>query len=174
MPGQAVCGPVAVEHAMEVVAEKLKQVVPDAFEGDGVAYMQSVYRDPAFSMELRLDAAAKAARFERPTLAAIAMQQPPRARLDVSALNAVEQGQLLGLLRKAMGSARELQRSMGKSYVTNETLLSQQILETCTAHAKPTRSRPFAKCTLVPRSHACWNLLRQRLIPNFGAKQPRY
>ena len=87
---------------MQVVAEKLKQAVPGAFEGDGVAYMQSVYRDPAFSMEQRLDAAAKAARFERPTLAAVAVQQPPRTRLDVSVLNEVEQGQLLGLLRKAM------------------------------------------------------------------------
>ncbi len=76
---------VAVEHAMQVVAEKLKQAVPEAFEGDGVAHMQSVYRDPSFPQELRLDAAAKAARFERPTLAAIAVQQPPRARLDVSA-----------------------------------------------------------------------------------------
>ena len=61
---------VAVEQAMQVVAERLKEVVPGAFEGDGVAYMQSVYRDPSFPPELRLDAAAKAARFERPALAA--------------------------------------------------------------------------------------------------------
>jgi hypothetical protein len=93
---------VAVEQAIQVVAEKLKQAVPDAFEGDGVAYMQSVYRDPSFSLELRLDAAAKAARFERPTLAAIAMQQtPPRTRLDLSVLTAGEQEQLLGLMQKA-------------------------------------------------------------------------
>jgi hypothetical protein len=78
---------------MKVVAERLKQAVPDAFEGDGVAYMQSVYRDPAFSMEQRLDAAAKAARFERPTLAAVAVQQAPPPRIDVSVLTAVEQGQ---------------------------------------------------------------------------------
>ena len=32
----------------------------------------------------------------------IALQQPPRARLDLSVLNAGEQGQLLGLLRKVM------------------------------------------------------------------------
>ena len=87
---------------MQVVAEKLKQAVPGAFEGDAVALMQAIYRDPAFSMEQRLDAAAKAARFERPTLAAIAVQQPPRARLDVSVLSVVEQGQLLGLMRKVM------------------------------------------------------------------------
>src|SRR6476661_3735635 len=80
---------VAVERAMKVVAERLKQAVPDAFEGDGVAYLQTVYRDPHQPTELRMDAAAKAARFERPTLAAIAVQQPPR-------LSVVEQGQLLG------------------------------------------------------------------------------
>jgi|SRR3954452_22974 len=91
---------VAVERAMKVVAERLKQAVPDAFEGDGVAYLQTVYRDPHQPTELRMDAAARAARFERPTLAAIAMQQPPRARLDVSVLNVGEQRQLLGLLRK--------------------------------------------------------------------------
>ena len=95
---------VAVERAMQVMAEKLKQAVPDAFEGDGVAYMQSVYRDPSFSHELRLDAAAKAARFERPTLAAVAVQQPPRARLDLSELTAGERDQLIGLLRKVMGA----------------------------------------------------------------------
>jgi hypothetical protein len=87
---------------MQVMAEKLKQAVPDAFEGDGVAYMQSVYRDPSFSHELRLDATAKAARFERPTLAAVAVQQAPPPRIDVSVLTAVEQGQLLGLMRKVM------------------------------------------------------------------------
>jgi hypothetical protein len=29
----------AVEQAMAVVAEKLKDAVPDAFEGDGVCFM---------------------------------------------------------------------------------------------------------------------------------------
>jgi hypothetical protein len=62
---------VAVEQAMQIVAEKLKEAVPNAFEGDGVAFMQSIYRDPSFPVELRLDAASKAARFERPALGAI-------------------------------------------------------------------------------------------------------
>jgi hypothetical protein len=93
---------VAVEAAARAIAERFKAEVPTAFEGDGVAYMQSVYRDPAFSHELRLEAAAKAARFERPTLAAVAVQQAPPPRIDVSVLTAVEQGQLLGLLRKVV------------------------------------------------------------------------
>jgi len=50
-----------------------------------------------------MDAAAKAARFERPTPAAVAVQQAPPPRIDVSVLTAVEQRQLLGLMRKVMG-----------------------------------------------------------------------
>jgi len=88
---------------MQIAAEKLKQAVPDAFEGDGVAYMQAVYRDPSFSQELRLDAAARAARFERLTLAAVAVQQTPKARVDLSALSAEERAIMRVLLRKAMG-----------------------------------------------------------------------
>jgi hypothetical protein len=91
---------------MQVVAEKLKQAVPGAFEGDGVAYMQSVYRDPSFSQELRLDAAAKAARFERPTLAAVAVQQTPRAHIDLSALTPEEQKAMAQLLMKVMRAVR--------------------------------------------------------------------
>ena len=77
---------VAVEQAMQVVAEKLKHSVPDAFEGDGVAFLQSVYRDPSFPVALRLDAAAKAARFERPMLAATAID----ASLTITAAEAEE------------------------------------------------------------------------------------
>ena|SRR5689334_11811252 len=75
----------AIEQAMQVVAEKLKEAVPEAFDGDGVCFMQSVYRDPSFPVELRLDAASKAARFERPALAAtltrdVTLAASPEAR----------------------------------------------------------------------------------------------
>lgn len=93
----------AVEQAMQAVAEKLKEVVPNAFDGDGVAYMQSVYRDPAFPVALRLDAAAKAARFERPALAATLTRDltPPR---DPAAMDA----RIAELLRKGMGGGATL------------------------------------------------------------------
>src|SRR6478672_8170844 len=78
----------AVEAAARGVAERFKAEVPTAFDGDGVAFLQTVYRDPHQPTELRMDAAARAPRFERPTLAAIAVQRPPPARLDVSALTA--------------------------------------------------------------------------------------
>ena len=94
---------VAVEAAARAVAERFKAEVPTAFEGDGVAFMQSVYRDPSFSHELRLDAAAKAARFERPTLAAVAVQQAPPPRIDVSVLTADERRTLYQLMTRALG-----------------------------------------------------------------------
>ena len=44
----------AVEAAMEVVREKFEAAVPAAFEGDGVAFLQVVYRDPANPIEVRI------------------------------------------------------------------------------------------------------------------------
>src|SRR5689334_22295588 len=38
---------------MAAVAEKLKQVVPKAFQGDGVGFMRSVYRDPSRTVQRR-------------------------------------------------------------------------------------------------------------------------
>lgn len=90
---------VAVEQAMAVVAEKLKGAVPNAFEGDGVCFMQSVYRDPSFPVELRLDAASKAARFERPALAATLTRDVTPAR-DPTTRNA----RILELLEKGLAS----------------------------------------------------------------------
>jgi hypothetical protein len=58
--------------------EAAKQIVqqfqinhPDAFPGDAVSLMQCIYRDASLPLEIRLDAASKAARFERPALAAV-------------------------------------------------------------------------------------------------------
>ena len=59
-----------VEAAMKEVAVQFAEAVPDAFQGDGVAFLQTVYKNPALPLAVRLDAAAKAARFERPMLSA--------------------------------------------------------------------------------------------------------
>ena len=58
-----------VEAAMKAVADEFAEAVPDAFAGDGVAFLQTVYKDPKLPLSIRMDAAAKAARFERPMLA---------------------------------------------------------------------------------------------------------
>lgn len=92
---------VAVEQAMALVADKLKAAVPDAFEGDGVAYLQSVYRDPQFSVELRMDAASKAARYERPALGAVMTKDVTPA----SATPAEIDSRIAALLRKGMAGA---------------------------------------------------------------------
>jgi hypothetical protein len=56
------------------VAERLKETVPHAFEGDGVAFLQTVYKNPTLPLSIRLDAAAKAARFDRLMLSATNMR----------------------------------------------------------------------------------------------------
>ena len=53
------------EAEMKAAAEELAATMPSAFPGDGVAYLQSVYKNPENPLRLRIDAAAKAARFER-------------------------------------------------------------------------------------------------------------
>jgi len=65
----------AVEAAAQAVAERFKAEVPSAFDGDGVSYLQVVYRNPALPEPVRIDAAAKAARYERPALSTVAVQQ---------------------------------------------------------------------------------------------------
>lgn len=57
-----------VEAAMKAVAEEFAEAVPNAFTGDSVAFLQTVYKDPKLPLGMRMDAAAKAARFERPML----------------------------------------------------------------------------------------------------------
>ena len=51
--------------------------MPDAFTGDAHAFLMLVYKDPRQPMELRLEAAGKAIRYEKPALASV----------DVTSLN---------------------------------------------------------------------------------------
>lgn len=56
---------------MRSISLKFGELVPDAFEGDGHALMVAIYKHPDVPLEVRLDAAAKAARYEKPSLQAI-------------------------------------------------------------------------------------------------------
>src|SRR5689334_20372416 len=76
---------------------------PNAFPGDSLDFLRCIYKNPDLDLAVRMDAAGRAARFERPTLAAVAMQQTPEARVDLSALSAEERAAMAGLLRKALG-----------------------------------------------------------------------
>lgn len=53
-----------------VVAERL--IGSLAFEGDALAYLCTIYKDPEQTQEVRIDAAKAALPYERPRLAAIA------------------------------------------------------------------------------------------------------
>lgn len=60
------------ESAMNQAAERITKSVEGAFEGDALAFLMSIYKDPAKPDSLRIDAAKSAIRYERPPLAPIA------------------------------------------------------------------------------------------------------
>src|SRR5712671_4968454 len=60
------------EAAMKEMAEQVGKAVGGAFEGDALAYLMSVYKDPSKPENLRIDAAKAAIRYERPALAPVA------------------------------------------------------------------------------------------------------
>jgi hypothetical protein len=58
-------------EAAQQIVQRFQIDHPDAFPGDAVSLMQCIYCDASLPVEIRLDAASKAARFERPALAAV-------------------------------------------------------------------------------------------------------
>ena len=63
----------AIKEAVAVAAKRLEAEIPDAFVGDAHAFLVSIYKDPAQPIDLRLEAAGKAIRYEKPALAAVEM-----------------------------------------------------------------------------------------------------
>jgi len=61
------------EAGQEIVARFVADH-PNAFQGDSVALLQCIYRNPDLPIELRMDAASKCARFERPVPMAAAVR----------------------------------------------------------------------------------------------------
>ena len=57
------------EAAMQAAAEALTETIPNAFAGDAHGLLVAVYKEPAQPMEMRLDAAKAAIRYETPALA---------------------------------------------------------------------------------------------------------
>ena len=56
--------------ALEVAARKAATSIGDAFKGDAHDFLQAVYRNPDVPLEVRIMAAGRALRVEKPTLAA--------------------------------------------------------------------------------------------------------
>lgn len=64
--------------AMEEAARKAMATIDDAFDGDAHAFLQAVYRDPNMPIEVRIAAAGRALRVEKPVLSAA------HSRVDVN------------------------------------------------------------------------------------------
>ena len=64
--------------ALEEAARKAAQGIDGAFDGDAHAFLQAVYQNPEVPLEIRIMAAGRALRVEKPTLSA------SRSQVDVS------------------------------------------------------------------------------------------
>lgn len=57
--------------AMQAAAKQIEDVISGAFAGDAHALLVAIYKDPAHSVVLRLEAAKAAIAYEKPKLAAV-------------------------------------------------------------------------------------------------------
>ena len=60
--------------ALEKAARKAAADIDNAFEGDAHAFLQAVYRNPEVPLEIRIMAAGRALRVEKPTLSSAKSQ----------------------------------------------------------------------------------------------------
>jgi hypothetical protein len=64
------------EAATKEMAAQIGKAVGGAFEGDALAYLMSVYKDPLKPENVRIDAAKAAIRYERPAIAPVERRDP--------------------------------------------------------------------------------------------------
>ena len=83
---------------MAEVAQRFVDSHPDAFDGDAVSYLRTVYCDPNLDVGVRIDAARAAAKFERPALGAVMVK-------DVSTPQSPEAAKtrIMELIAKGLG-----------------------------------------------------------------------
>lgn len=87
--------------AVARVAELVESQIPEAFTGDAHAFLMTVYKDPTLDMPVRIDAAGKAIRFEKPMLSAVeakvamTLEDLTEAQLDAEL---ARQGALIGVV----------------------------------------------------------------------------
>jgi hypothetical protein len=94
-PGSKNKKTLALEHASRQAAAS----IDNAFEGDAHAFLQAVYKNPDVPLEIRIQAASRALRVEKPTLSAShgshnfsigLADRMERARLRVQDLRTIE------------------------------------------------------------------------------------
>lgn len=54
--------------AIEAATRKAVAAIDGAFDGDALAFLQAVYKNPEIPLEVRISAAGKSLRFEKPAL----------------------------------------------------------------------------------------------------------
>lgn len=59
------------EQATAEAAKALEGVIPEAFTGDAHSLLMAVYKDPRNDIEVRIDAAKAAIRYEKPALSSV-------------------------------------------------------------------------------------------------------
>jgi hypothetical protein len=84
------------EQALRDLERTLVDVIPDAFKGDAHALLMMIYKDPAQPIELRLDAAKAAVRYEKPALASTTVDAS--VRRSISDFSDAELAALAGAL----------------------------------------------------------------------------
>ena len=75
----------AAEVKAREVAAVIEHALDEPFLGDAHALLVAIYKDPAQPIELRIEAAGKAIRFEKPILASIEVQAEGMVRHVISA-----------------------------------------------------------------------------------------
>ena len=61
----------------QAAATAIENAIPDAFVGDAHTLLMAVYKNPAFDMAIRLEAAKAAAPYEKPKLASTEFKGDP-------------------------------------------------------------------------------------------------
>ena len=85
-------------QVFDEVAAAVALTVPDAFHGNAHAVLMSIYKDPRYSVQVRMDAAKAAISFETPRLSAI--EHKP-TELDLSKLTDEQLEEYISLLGRA-------------------------------------------------------------------------
>jgi len=60
-----------LEAATETAARTISEALGTAFDGDAHAFLMAVYKNEAYPVDVRIDAAKAAVRFEKPSLASL-------------------------------------------------------------------------------------------------------
>lgn len=74
-----------LEERGRQAAAAIEAAIGAPFPGDALAFLQTIYRDPAQALDLRIDAAKAAVRYERPALASIEVQGEHHVRHVIQA-----------------------------------------------------------------------------------------